>query len=294
MKNLLVVEDEPTNMMVLSAYLTNAGYAVDQAVDGQDAFKKLSEKPNYALVVTDRLMPKMDGLQLFAEMQRSPRLKHIPVIMQTAADKPEEVVEGIRAGVYYYLTKPYEEEALLSLVRSALRDSEQQNLFEMRLAKQRDALGTFTQGEFQIRTPEEAQNIAFLLGGLFPRPEVTVPGLYELIINGIEHGNLGIGYDEKGRLLAASQWDTEINRRLTLPENSEKRVLISFLQANKQIQVTILDDGQGFDWRPYMEIEPSRATESHGRGIAKANLLSFDRLEYIGNGSQVQVTSKVA
>lgn len=51
--------------------------------------------------------------------------------------------------------------------------------------------------------------------------------------------------------------------------------------------VTISDEGDGFDWRPYLEIDPAQATDTHGRGIALARMLSFDDLWYTGTGSQV-------
>jgi DNA-binding response OmpR family regulator len=293
MESILLVEDEPANMRVLAAYLKQAGYAIDQAEDGRAAMRKLGENPDYALVVTDRRMPNMDGMQLFAEMQRNPRLRKIPVIMQTAADTPEEVVEGIKAGVYYYLTKPYQEETLLSLVRSAIRDRQQNDVFEQRLSQQKEALGTFVNGEFHLQTPTEAQNVAFMLGILFPRPEVAVSGLYELLINAIEHGNLGIGYQEKGLLLEKGEWESEIERRLAAPANMNKKVQIQFAHHKNQLQAIISDEGQGFDWRPFLEIEPARATQNHGRGIAKANLLAFDHLLYLGTGNQVQVLTTV-
>ncbi len=126
---ILLVEDEPTNMLVLSATLRQAGYHVDEVTDGLKAWQHLNHDNNYALVVTDRLMPHMDGLELFACMKKDARFKTIPVIMQTAAIAPEQVVEGIRSGVYYYLTKPYQEDTLLTLVRSAIRERTQQTLW---------------------------------------------------------------------------------------------------------------------------------------------------------------------
>ena len=295
MEHVLLVEDEGTNMMILSAYLQNAGYQVDEAVNGEIALQKLRAAPHlYELVVTDRRMPVMDGLELFSQMQRDKQLRHIPVIMQTGADTPQEVVEGIKAGVYYYLTKPYQEETLTSLVRAAIRDRKQQELFENRLAKQRDALGSFVKGEFQLRTPEEAQNVAFMLGSLFPRPEMAVMGLYELIMNGIEHGNLGMGYATKGQLLENTNWEAEINERLALPANANKKVTVQFTQSNGQLQAIITDEGEGFDWQPYLEIEPARATKNHGRGIAKAKLLGgFDRFNFLGKGNQIQVSTQI-
>ncbi len=294
MQKILLVEDEPTNLKILGAYLRAADYLIDEARDGEEALHKLTTNPTYALVVTDRQMPKLDGLQLFAEMQRNKRLRQIPVIMQTVASDPSEVVEGIRAGVYYYLTKPYEEETLLSLVQACIRDQQQTNLFEERLSKQREAMDTFVRGEFRLQTPAEAENIAFTLGGLFPRPELAATGLYELLLNAIEHGNLGIGYDEKGKLLANDNFTTEVQARLKQPQHQQKRVAVQFAHTADRFEVIIADEGQGFDWRPFLEIEPARATQNHGRGIAKANLLSFDRLTYLGKGNQVHVISNVA
>ncbi|RLA05080.1 MAG: hypothetical protein DRQ54_08665 [Gammaproteobacteria bacterium] len=52
----------------------------------------------------------------------------------------------------------------------------------------------------------------------------------------------------------------------------------------------ITDDGTGFDWHRYLEIEPERGSDSHGRGIALARMISFSKLEYMGNGNQVLAT----
>ncbi len=294
MERILLVEDEPSNRAILGAQLKQAGYVVDEADNGESAWKILTARPDYAVVVTDRRMPQMDGLALFERMQAHVELRHIPVIMQTAATAPNEVVEGIRAGVYYYLSKPYQEETLLTLIKSAIRERQKHEMFEARLSRQSGALGKFVKGEFHIRTPEEAQNIAFLLGSLFPRPELAVTGLYELLLNAIEHGNLSIGFDEKARLLAESGWEAAIRQRLNQPANRAKKVDVQFTQSSEKLDVTITDDGNGFDWRPYMEIEPSRATQANGRGIAKANLLSFDKLSYLDKGNKVHITVKRA
>ena len=293
MKQILLVEDEQVSMMILGSYLRQAGYQVDEAENGEDALQKLNTATNYDLVVTDRRMPVMDGLELFTAMQRDLKLNHLPVIMQTAANAPHEDVEGIKAGVYYYLTKPYDQDTLLNLVQTAIRDREQQTIFEQRLTQQKNEIGTFLEGEFQVQSIEEAQNIAFLLGGLFPRPELAVPGLYELLVNAIEHGNLGISYDEKGVLLADDKWENEIHRRLTLPQYKDKRARVHFRQGAKAIDVTITDQGAGFDWRPFMQIEPARATQNHGRGIAKANQIFFDAVTFTGNGNVVKATTNL-
>ncbi len=291
MEHILLVEDEPTNRMIMSACLRQAGYGVDEAEDGLVAWEKLSKRTDYALIVTDRCMPNMDGLELALRLKEHPILRYTPVLIQTASDRPEEVVEGITVGVYYYLIKPYKEETLLALVKAGIRERRQHEWFEQRVHRQKEALDTFVKGEFHIRTLDEAQNISFMLGSLFPRPALAVSGLYELMLNAIEHGNLAIGFEEKARLLGASSWEQEVANRMKLPQYAGRKVTVQFTHLPEQLEVVISDEGNGFDWRPFLEIEPSRATQGNGRGIAKANLLSFEELAYIGNGNQVQVSA---
>ncbi|PZP55631.1 MAG: hypothetical protein DI586_06240 [Micavibrio aeruginosavorus] len=288
----LLVEDEPANSAILASYLENAGYLVDEAPDGIAAWKILEEKPSaYRLIVTDKRMPNMNGLELAARIKADKRLSNIPVIMQTGDTSQDEFLKGIKTGVYYYLAKPYDETTLLALVRSAVIERERKEVFERRLSSQQNALANLARGEFFIRTPDEAQNMAFLLGSIFPRPELAISGLYELIINGIEHGNLGLGYEKKGAFLSEGKWEAEIERRLLLADNLNKKVFICFEKFPDRFEITITDDGPGFDWQPYLEIEPSRATHGNGRGIAKANLLGFDEVNYLGPGNQVKIIS---
>ncbi len=289
---ILLVEDEPANSAILSAYLENAGYTVDEAIDGVEAWEMLEQNPGrYRLIVTDKRMPNMNGLELAARIKADRRFSNIPVIMQTGDSSQEEFLKGIKAGVYYYLSKPYDETTLLALVRSAAIERDRKEIFERRISSQQNALTNLARGEFFVQFPEEAQNTAFLLGSIFPRPELAVSGLYELILNGIEHGNLGIGYEKKGILLSEGRLENEIDRLINMTENKNKKVFICFEKFSNRLEVTITDDGQGFDWQPYLEIEPSRATHGNGRGIAKANLLGFDDVKYLGTGNQVKITS---
>ena len=291
---ILLVEDEPTNMAILAAYLRVAGYEVVEAADGVIAWDILSKDSNFDLLVTDRRMPNMDGLDLAKHVRSNPAISQIPVIMQTGATSQEEILEGIRAGVFYYLAKPYEEATLLGIVRSAIQERKQKSVFEQRMTRQSEALSAFVSGEMQISTPEEAQNTALLLSALYNDPQLVVTGLYELLLNAVEHGNLGIGYETKNRLLSDGLLHDEISKRLRLPENAAKRVSIKFVRQGKTIEITVEDSGEGFDWRPYMEIEPSRATHGSGRGIAKAALISFDRVVFEGKGNKVIAVAAAA
>jgi hypothetical protein len=106
-------------------------------------------------------------------------------------------------------------------------------------------------------------------------------------MNGVEHGNLQIGYDEKTQLQETNQWEEEITRRQMMEEHAHKFVEVIFERHTDQIRLTVTDQGAGFDWGEYQEIRADRIMESHGRGIAMAKALSFDHVEYQGNGNQV-------
>ena len=87
-------------------------------------------------------------------------------------------------------------------------------------------------------------------------------------------------------------WQIEVDRRLNASENIGGFIELEFQVASDMVQIRIRDQGPGFDWTPYMDFDPDRAFDPHGRGIAVARLSSFDDLEYIGVGNEVVATVK--
>jgi anti-sigma regulatory factor (Ser/Thr protein kinase) len=140
---------------------------------------------------------------------------------------------------------------------------------------------------FSLRTIDEARDVGTLLAGLCPDPVNTVVGLTELIVNAVEHGNLGITYEEKSELNALGRWYDELDRRLAMPEHASKSVDVAFERDEKEIRITIRDAGHGFDFQRYLDPDPGRVFDTHGRGIVIARRLSFDDLEYRGSGNEV-------
>ncbi len=89
------------------------------AVDGQDALEKArSRAPD--VVVTDLMMPRMDGLTLARHLKHDPSLSRVPVVMLTARTGPRDVIAGINAGARFYVTKPFKTEELILKVQKAL------------------------------------------------------------------------------------------------------------------------------------------------------------------------------
>ena len=122
--------------------------------------------------------------------------------------------------------------------------------------------------------------------------EKVVTGLSELLINAVEHGNLAITYQEKSDLNKSGTLMDEIESRLGMDKYKSKIVDVEFKKSGANIEVSITDEGEGFDWKLYLEMSPDRMMDNHGRGIAMAGLLSFDGLDYLGCGNSVRATIK--
>ncbi|MBL8384920.1 MAG: response regulator [Burkholderiales bacterium] len=284
---ILLVDDEPINLEILAEHLEPPRFTTVSAANGREAWEILDADPDgFDAVLLDRMMPVMDGVELLGMLRGDERFAALPVIMQTAAAAKDQVAEGLRQGAYYYLTKPFERDVLLAILDAAL----EHRRHRLALVDERFDPALFVEGEFHFRTLGEARRLASLLARLCPRPEQSVLGLNELMVNAVEHGNLGISYREKSALNTAGTWRAEVERRLSLPENATKHARIRARRAEGGVVFTIIDEGEGFDWQSYLEISPERAFDNHGRGIAMSRMLSFTRVEYSGNGNTVTAT----
>jgi two-component system chemotaxis response regulator CheY len=116
---ILVVDDEPS-VRALVSRLLSVSFDVTEAVDGSDALDKILGGETPDLIVTDVMMPHMDGLTFTKELKRDPKLARIPIVMLTAKARASEMVEGINAGARAYVVKPFKSEELLGKVRKAL------------------------------------------------------------------------------------------------------------------------------------------------------------------------------
>ncbi len=291
----LVVDDEPNLRMILRENLEMAGYQVEEAEDGEQAWQRLESDPSqYGVIVLDRMMPKLDGLELLQRMKSDSRLQVIPVVMQTALGQQHHILEGLQAGAYYYLVKPYESQVLASVVATAFADFKRHQEVVEKVHLGLSTLGLLRNAEYCFHTPDEARSLAACLSNAFPEPQRVAMGLLELFINAVEHGNLSLGYDLKGKLQAENIWQEEIQRRLSDPLYADRRVHVRVKRLSDALQVEVEDQGEGFDWKNYLEMSAERAADTHGRGIALAKALSFDSLEYLGKGNQVRVSARIA
>lgn len=287
-ERVLVVDDEQLNLFIIEEFLEQEDVELETHSDPLAAWASLiAPDSNFSLVVLDRMMPELDGMEFLRRMKRETRFADIPVIMQTAASSPDQVREGLEAGAYYYLTKPYEPEALISIVRVAMEDRRARSQLRTRAARLEDAQKLISNVEYRFVTMDDITSLVPVLASMCPVPDVVALGLSDLMVNAIEHGNLGVTYQEKSSLKWEGDWEGEINRRLALPQYCDRFATIRLERNAGSVVFTISDQGDGFDWYKFLGFDPDRAFDPNGRGIAMAKMMSFTSLEYQGKGNVV-------
>ncbi len=120
-----------------------------------------------------------------------------------------------------------------------------------------------------------------------PDPQLARLGLTEILLNAVEHGNLGFSYADKAAAIDAGTWPGDLETRRATPEYRNRVAQLSVFKTDYAMLFLVCDEGHGFDWHAYLELDPSRVTDANGRGIALARQLSFNRLDYAGDGSVV-------
>jgi two-component system cell cycle response regulator len=134
---ILVVDDVPANVKLLEARLSAEYFDVVTAMSGAEALS-ICERAQCDIVLTDAMMPGMDGFEVCRRLKANPATHHLPVIMITALDQPSDRVKGLEAGADDFLTKPVNDIALIARVRSLVRLKMVQDELRMRAVTSRE------------------------------------------------------------------------------------------------------------------------------------------------------------
>lgn len=118
-ERLLLVDDEPGLREAVQAYLEDSGFTVDTASNAQEGWELLQQHaPN--LVISDIMMPQVDGYQFLKQLREDPRFNTLPVVFLTARGMTADRIQGHRAGVDAYLSKPFDPDELVAIVENIL------------------------------------------------------------------------------------------------------------------------------------------------------------------------------
>ena len=206
---ILVVEDSATQAEQLKYMLEKRGFKVSIASNGKEALASLrSHKPD--IVITDIVMPEMNGYELCRQTRKDLDLHDMPVVLVTALTDPTEVVKGLEAGANTFITKPYDEKYLISRIEYLMA-----NKSLRKDQKDETGINVFFSGEKCYITAERLQILDFLLS------------TYE---NAYLHNR---------DLLAAQAELTELNERLGRLSRSWRRRNWSFAGRRDQLEMRV-------------------------------------------------------
>ncbi|MDR1472139.1 MAG: response regulator [Synergistaceae bacterium] len=117
---ILVVDDEPVNIQVLSNLLSMRNYSVFKAYNGLEALSMIDDGGEFDLILLDVMMPKMSGYEVCMRLRENHSLFDLPIVMLTAKNQIQDVVLGFQSGANDYIQKPFDKEELLARVRTLL------------------------------------------------------------------------------------------------------------------------------------------------------------------------------
>ncbi|MBU0503181.1 MAG: response regulator [Candidatus Omnitrophota bacterium] len=118
-KKILVVDDEPENIILISSRLKAHKYQTISAPDGESCIgKAIQEKPD--LIILDIVMPGLSGFEVARQLKKDERTKKIPIIMLTALAQGKDLIDGLEAGAVCFISKPFNPADLIFEVEQAL------------------------------------------------------------------------------------------------------------------------------------------------------------------------------
>jgi signal transduction histidine kinase len=166
---ILVVDDNPTNLSVISQALRSVGWQVRIAVDGEDALSKVAQKPP-ELILLDIQMPGIDGFEVCRRLKADATTADIPVIFMTALADSVSKVKGLSLGAVDYISKPFEQDEAIARVRIHLQlrhltHSLEQQVQE-RTAQLNQAFEELQQSQLQIIQSEKMSALGNLVAGV--------------------------------------------------------------------------------------------------------------------------------
>ncbi len=267
---LLIVDDDPSIHELVQAMLAGTSWETDSASDGDEALARL-QTHSFDVLLTDILMPGMDGLTLLGQLRG--RHPHIPVVMMTVKNTPDHVLGSLRREAAAYVSKPFSRDTLLSTLQGALSISVTDDDIKILSDKPH---WISLQIRCRLATADRlTQFVRELPSDLDPdQREHIATAFRELLMNAVEHG---------GHL------------------DPEKTVDLSYIRTARSIVYYIRDPGEGFsmdtlahaavantDEEPFRHVELRRQMGIRPGGFGLLMTKSFaDELIYSAKGNEV-------
>jgi CheY-like chemotaxis protein len=286
----LVVDDQEALRTLLARLLEREGFDPVQAENGEQAIARYkSEAP--LVVVSDIMMPKMDGLSLLNEIRRIDR--NSTVILMTGQGNEDLLLKALRGGATNFFKKPFNVRELIDEIRKVVEfrlEAARSSLFSPLMVEETK---TFLMPRADSPFFPIINQITLQLPCLLPEEEILnlKIGIEEAITNAIEHGNLGITFEAKSRAIAEGRLAQLIAEKGRESDAAGRSVRITSRLTADMFEITIRDDGEGFDWRNLPAVEPGNLLAFNGRGIFLTKIY-FDEVLFSDTGNEVTLRKR--
>ena len=152
-------------------------------------------------------------------------------------------------------------------------------------------VGRLTRARFQIRSLEEADKLSAMLASQYPVPERVLTGIWELLSNAVEHGNLEIPFEVKTQFMLSCCYPQEVARRMETPDFASRVVRVGFKRRMRSIRLRICDAGPGFDFAHYVDAPLSQGPT--GEAFSSRRSSASTRSSIAGRGNIVDAVIKL-
>ncbi|MGA2478570.1 MAG: response regulator [Spirochaetia bacterium] len=286
----LVVDDQETLRALLSRLLIREGFEPIEAADGEQAVA-LFKSQSPLVVVSDIMMPRMDGLTLLHEIKRIDR--NATVILMTGQGNEDVLLNALRGGATNFFKKPFNIRELIEEIRKVVEfrlEAARSTLFSPFLVEEtkRFVMPRADSAYFPI-----INQITLQLPCLLPEGEILnlKIGIEEMIANAIEHGNLGISFEEKNRAIEEGRLAELMAERGSQSDAAGRAVHIDARLTSEYFEISIRDEGKGFAWRDLPAVAPESLLSFNGRGIFLTKIY-FDEVTYNETGTMVTLRKR--
>jgi DNA-binding response OmpR family regulator len=316
---ILIVDDQPAALQVLERTLGRDEYHLVSASSSDDAVRVAAkERPD--LVILDVNVPGTGGLEICRALKANSDTEEIPVILLGAVADTGVRVEGLGVGAVDFIQKPFEPSELRARVVAHLRLKERLDALRTQFVELSRRVeeegrrsgsvvdpGVVDQGcvESETKTIRFRTGVARvqgvvnqllvgIAGRLSPKLRNDLAlGIHEMVLNAIEHGNLGITSEAKSAALESQTFGELIENRMAVPELAARTITVAYEFDGEKVAYRITDEGDGFDWSRFLaRDEPEDLLASNGRGILISRFI-FDAIRYNEAGNEVYLEKRI-
>ena len=292
---ILIVDDEQSILDLLTRCLVGEGYEIDTASDGVEATERVLTN-DYNLIITDVVMPRLGGLELLRNIKISrPKL---PVVIITGYATTEITIEALKLGAVDFLTKPFKLSEIFFTVKKILDMQAREAEIKQVFAHVKESRKLF---ECASREVDAEAIVHVIVRDLVAFEFCTESdsirvslAIREAIENAVEHGNLELpsGHKHKEYMINPQAFLRWKGARLADPQYGGRRILIHFVCDREKMEVTVTDEGAGFD--------TSLLPKDFGEGMAMDRELhgytlmrfSMNEVRYNEKGNQVTLLKR--